>query len=101
MKRKRFIFPIIGIITTIIVISIVALNPPENEEIKSPNDKPVYRVKEYGSKVGIFMDDSIKPEKVLDVFLITLPENDRNQLHEGIKTTNKDQLQFLIQDLSE
>lgn len=68
------------------------------------NEKSVacmsYTIREYDGRIGIFQTGSTVPEEVLDVYLITLPNEDVARLQNGIKAEGQDEISALIEDFS-
>ncbi|MBR3639757.1 MAG: hypothetical protein IKN50_04040 [Clostridia bacterium] len=60
-------------------------------------DEPLYTVKEYLERIGIFKEGKDKPDIVLDVYVFTLPDADRTMLKEGF-IISKDVLMSTIED---
>ena len=63
-------------------------------------DTPVYTVKSYMGKIGIFTDDG-KLWQVLEVYVKTLPEADIRLLEEGFEVVGQSQLNSIIEDYTE
>lgn len=59
-----------------------------------------YTLREYEGKIGIFCDGNTLPDKVLDVYLITLPADDVVRLRDGITASNQAEVRALIEDFS-
>lgn len=67
---------------------------PIFEETKDEiND--IYCLKDYNGKIGIFKNDALV--YTLDVYIFTLPEEDKKLLSEGIEVSNKEELYDLIE----
>jgi len=58
----------------------------------------VYTVRAYKGHIGIFLNESESPFEELDVDLDLLPEADQILLREGIRVTDRDRLNRLIED---
>ena len=58
----------------------------------------VYTVRAYKGHIGIFLNESESPLEELDVDLDLLPEADQILLREGIRVTDRDRLNRLIED---
>ena len=56
-----------------------------------------YRVREYKGKIGVFDDETNDLVKMIDVFVFTLPENDKRILFEGY-SVERDMLNSVIED---
>ena len=63
------------------------------------SESAVYRVKEYSEKIGIFTDGKNEPEQIINVFVFTLPERDRELLSNGFDVT-EESLMSVIEDYS-
>lgn len=75
--------------------------PPsqESSEIIAMTSKSnVYTVKEYEGHIGVFFNDERKPYEEIQVEVSTLPEADRKLLKDGIKVTDADRLNSIIED---
>ena len=59
-------------------------------------EKKLYEVKEYNGRIGIFEDESLI--YTLDVYVFTLPENDRQLLSDGIKAESKEELYRILEE---
>lgn len=57
----------------------------------------VFLVKKYNEKIGIFKNGSAEPERVLDIFVFSLPEKDRLLLDLGF-TVGAESLDSVIED---
>lgn len=68
-------------------------------EAQTTVDNRVWIVKEYNDVIGVFSEIG-ELEQVIDVYVKTLPEADRNLLREGIRVTSERQLRALIEDYS-
>lgn len=70
-----------------------------NTEINSQiTTKPIYTVKEYNNKIGIFKNDSLV--YTMDTYIFTLPESDKRLLAEGIRVDTIEELEILIEEYS-
>ena len=58
----------------------------------------VYTVRTYEGRIGIFLNDSEVPFEELDVDVGLLPEADQVLLEEGIRVTDREHLNRLIED---
>ena len=58
----------------------------------------VYTVRTYEGRIGIFLNDSKVPFEELDVDVGLLPEADQVLLEEGIRVTDREHLNRLIED---
>ena len=67
------------------------VSSPVFEQIKNIN------VKEFREKIGLYEEGCEEPYKVLDVWLFTLPEYDRNLLNKGF-TVTEDKIASVIED---
>lgn len=59
-------------------------------------EKKLYEVKEYNGRIGIFEDESLI--YTLDVYVFTLPENDRQLLSDGIKAESQEELYRILEE---
>ena len=61
---------------------------------------PMYIVKEYAGKIGIYEAGAETPMQILDVYVFTLPEADQTALRTGIRAYSSDALRALIEDFT-
>lgn len=59
-----------------------------------------YTLREYEGKIGVFRDGNTVPDEILDVYLITLPEEDVKKLRNGIEANGQDEVRSLIEDFT-
>lgn len=59
-----------------------------------------YILKEYDGKIGVFREGNTAPDEVLDVYLITLPDEDAALLRNGISVSGQDEVRALIEDFT-
>ncbi len=52
-------------------------------------DDTVYVIREYNGKIGVFRRGTETPERILDVYVFTLPENVANKLFSGIECDSR------------
>lgn len=74
---------------------------PQNKSTDAKNSgipKYTYLLKDYEGKVAVFQPDNTTPEKILDIYLNTLPEYDQNRLREGIPVHDQSELERYIED---
>lgn len=71
-----------------------------SEEAEESIDCISYTLREYEGKIGIFYDGNTLPDKVLDVYLITLPADDVIRLRDGITASDQAEVRALIEDFS-
>ena len=60
-------------------------------------ESTVYTVREHCGRIGIFEDGYDEPSIILDVYVFTLPEKDKEMLKEGF-TVNESSLGGVIED---
>ncbi len=70
------------------------VNDVFEETVESQN--PVYTVKEYNGKIGIFENESLI--YTLDRYVFTLPEYDKKLLSSGIEVSTKEELYEIIEE---
>ena len=68
---------------------------PIFEETPSDETIDIYCLKDYNGKIGIYKNNSLV--YTLDVYVFTLPEEDKKLLTEGIEVSNKEELYDLIE----
>lgn len=59
-----------------------------------------YIIREYDGRIGIFISGDNQPVKVIQVYVIHLPESDRMKLRQGITVNSRSELGKLINDFS-
>lgn len=80
---------------------VAATNEPQTAVTEeSVQSEMTYTLREYDGKIGIFRDGNNLPDRVLDVYLITLPAADVSRLQEGINASDKAEMQALIEDFT-
>ena len=57
--------------------------------------RDIYCLRDYNGKIGIYKNESLI--YTLDVYIFTLPEEDKKLLTEGIEVSNKEELYDLIE----
>ena len=75
---------------------------PDNEDTSVEvfaDEQPVYTVKEYMGKIGIFLADGSLYD-VIEVYVKTLPTADRRLLEEGFEVVGNTRLYSVIEDYS-
>ena len=71
----------------------------ENSEIIAMASRSnTYTVKEYEGHIGVFYNDESIPYQEIDVDVSSLPQVDRELLKNGIKVTDTDKLNSIIED---
>lgn len=71
-------------------------NSEELPVVNITEDKKIYEVKEYNGKIGVFENEALI--YTLDVYVFTLPKNDRQLLSNGIKAENKEELYRILEE---
>lgn len=64
---------------------------------ESEHSEDIWIMKSYGEQIGIYKLNG-ELECVLDVYLITLPDADRELLENGIYVSGRDSLNALVED---
>ena len=72
---------------------------PKTESNDEPEEERVWLIREYEERIGIF-DENGALLDVIDVYVKTLPETDKNLLREGIRITSEQSLRAIIEDYS-
>ncbi len=71
----------------------------ENSEITAMTSRSnTYTVKEYEGHIGVFYNNESIPYQEIDVEISSLPEADRQLLKKGIKVTDTNKLNGIIED---
>ncbi len=52
-------------------------------------DDTVYIIREYNGKIGVFRHGTETPERILDIYVFTLPENIAKELSSGIECDSR------------
>ncbi len=68
-------------------------------EIQQATDYQTYIVREYDGMVAVFYNGQDKPVKVTDRYISALPQQDINDLKQGILVDNEENLRKLLEDL--
>ena len=68
----------------------------ESEELFE-EEKNMYNIRAYEGKIGIFSEEG-KLLKILEVYIKTLPEADREMLEKGFYVIGEDDLHAIIED---
>lgn len=67
---------------------------PVFNEIPTVEEKIEYLVKEFDGKIGIYKNGDF--QYMLEVFVFTLPENDKKLLHQGITVSSEQELNDIL-----
>lgn len=118
IPNKEVLFFGITLISTAICIIlqiIIMCKPNSKEEFKHTENEviciseskhtdfdnnAIYRLYECGGKIGVFDAKSEIIIDVLDIFVYSLPRNDRESLKKGIDIYSFDELSKIIDDFS-
>lgn len=107
--KSRVLFPTVLAIATICLCTLCCSFVSQSsykaiEKLLSPNDiavsstrTPLWTVKEYKGKIGVYSSDGELTE-TLDVSLSSLPASDREYLIEGIAVYSVQELLSIIED---
>ncbi len=68
-------------------------------EIQQPTNYQTYIVREYNGMVAVFYKGQDKPFKITDRYVQALPQQDINDLKQGITVDNDESLRKLLEDL--
>lgn len=68
-------------------------------QAEQPTNYQTYIVREYNGMVAVFYNGEDKPFKVTDRYVSALPQQDINDLKQGIQVTNDESLRRLLEDL--
>lgn len=70
-------------------------------DVAAADTAPHIVAREYNGKIGIFVGaDAAYPQRVLDVYVSTLPEYDRSLLRSGLRLRDERELAEFIEDYS-
>lgn len=72
----------------------------ETEASDTEKEKFIRTVKEHNGQIGIF-DGENKLQRLLDIYVKTLPKADRDQLREGITVNSEKELYSIIEAYSD
>lgn len=87
------------LITMIVCFTLISLILSVNfNTVKTSKASNYYKISVYMNKLAVYKNNSTKPEKVYDVFVNTLPYEDRKALQNGIIVKNEQDLQSIIED---
>ena len=64
------------------------------EEQIITNPEEIYVIKEYDNRIGVFANGDLK--EIVDIYVFSLPENDKKLLSEGICITSKQELNEIL-----
>jgi len=59
-----------------------------------------YTIRSYNGKIGVFKNDNVVPDQVLDIFTQNLPQSEQKKLQEGIHAKNHDELLTILENYS-
>lgn len=68
-------------------------------EIQQATDYQTYIVREYNGMVAVFYNGQDKPFKITNRYVSALPQQDINDLKQGIEVDSDDKLRKLLEDL--
>ncbi|MBQ2676181.1 MAG: hypothetical protein IJF54_02110 [Clostridia bacterium] len=88
---------IISVVATIAAITITLDSAAAKDSAQNPSPH-LYLMKESDGKIAIYKYNTNVPFQVLDVYVDSLPEADRELLKQGINADSKEQLSRLIED---
>lgn len=109
-KKKLYIFLYLLTALTIILFLVVWFNlnskiekindsveiytPTYNEINNTKEEKKIYLLKEYNGKLAVYINNDFQYE--IDVYVFTLPEEDRKLLSKGIEAASEQELNEII-----
>ncbi|MBQ8145261.1 MAG: hypothetical protein IJ039_00615 [Clostridia bacterium] len=109
-KKKLYIFLYLLTALTIILFLVVWFNlnskiekindsveiytPTYNEINNTKEEKKTYLLKEYNGKLAVYINNDFQYE--IDVYVFTLPEEDRKLLSKGIEAASEQELNEII-----
>lgn len=77
-------------------IFINRIHPAESDGILAK--KNTYLLKDYRGKIALYLPPSETPETVYDIYLITLPQQDQDDLTKGILLQSREEVDAYIDD---
>lgn len=89
---------LIVVLSVFLVLSLICLVYRSTAEEYFPSES--YTLREYDGKIGVFRQGNVIPDRVLDVYVFMLPENDAIRLEKGICVTGSDAVRSLIEDFT-
>lgn len=89
---------LLGITASVTSLVLPAINQKADGSSSQTEVAPVYQLREYEGRIGVFLDGSPDPYDILEVPVELLPEYDRELLREGITVTDETELNSLIED---
>ncbi|MEG2286115.1 MAG: hypothetical protein RSB90_11175 [Eubacterium sp.] len=93
MLRK---ITLITVMTAIIITSAITITIDNiNNDVPKA---PIYVLKEFNNKIGVYRYGKTSPERSIDVFTDSLPQKDRDELKDGVLIYSDTELQRLIED---
>ena len=72
----------------------------EDAASRKPSLGYEFIMKEYDGKIAVYKAGSNEPIRILDVYIVYLPEADKISLGEGIKIKDQEELNERIQDFT-
>jgi len=111
MLDKRFACTAAAL-ALVVMAAVVAVSLPDKRETiplqetlsdvekEEEQQGPMYILREYEGRIGVFIAGEAEPETVLDVLVKYLPEYDREQMRQGIPAGSYNELTALIEDYS-
>ncbi|MBQ5994486.1 MAG: hypothetical protein IJL63_01350 [Clostridia bacterium] len=97
---KKGIIAVSLLLAATIVFGFVSCNP----NIKAPSavtvtqSRPLYTLSHYGGRLALYKRDFAMPVEIFDVYLDSLPTEEREAVKKGITAETDEQAQKLIED---
>ena len=101
MRNKIFWLVVFAVLSiTILGVLFATLDKDINEKVvENPYlMEDYYTLSEYKGKIAVFKNQESVPIDIYDVYITTLPQNDRTLLEKGIHIETPEELQRLIED---
>lgn len=76
----------------------VCAKEEEEEKEKNFKENTLYCVKEYKGNIAVFENSKEKPFRITNIAVDELPTEDQKLLKQGIKVSNQEELNNLIED---
>lgn len=76
-----------------------SVQAPAKERVVTPPDNTVYRIiGEWEGKVAVYIPGTDMPETVYDTMVMSLPEEERQHLYDGIEVESREALAVRLED---
>lgn len=103
--KARIISTVSAVVVSFAVLTAAIFMPPASGRninaataSKASDTQTGYWLKEYQGKIGVFENNKKAPQQVLNVYIESLPEEDKELLRSGIKVKTHEELLELIEN---